>query len=236
MRKQFLTIAALTLTLAGGLVTGCAEETTDIGQDSAKKIALEDAGVAESDATRFRISKDKEDGRTVYEVEFSVQEKEYSYDIAAADGEIMSAEQDIDDSYVNSQNSQNSQTGTGGDTSQTDGSAQQSTDQQNTAEQQPADQQGSTQQTEGQQSGSQQSAGQQNTPQQTVSVAVSEADARKTALERVPGASEQDMRMELEFDDGQYVYEGDIIYQNKEYEFEIDANTGNFLKWSEENY
>ena len=70
------------------------------------------------------------------------------------------------------------------------------------AEQQPADQQGSTQQTEGQQSGSQQSTGQQNTPQQTVSVAVSEADARKTALERVPGASEQDMRMELEFDDG----------------------------------
>lgn len=207
MKKQFLTIAMLTMTLAGGLLTGCAEE-NDIGQDSAKKIALEDAGVAESDATRFRISKDKEDGRTVYEVEFSVQEKEYSYDIAAADGEIMSAEQDIDDSYVNSQNSQNSQTGTGGDTSQTDG----------------------------QQGSSQQNAGQQNTPQQTVSVAVSEADARKTALERVPGASEQDMRMELEFDDGQYVYEGDIIYQNKEYEFEIDANTGNFLKWSEENY
>lgn len=232
MRKQFLTIAALTLTLAGGLLTGCAEE-TDIGQDSAKKIALEDAGVAESDATRFRISKDKEDGRTVYEVEFSVQEKEYSYDIAAADGEIMSVEQDIDDSYVNSQNSQ---TGTAENTSQTEGSAQQSTDQQNTADQQSADQQGGNQQTEGQQNGSQQNAGQQNTPQQTVSVAVSEADARKTALERVPGASEQDMRMELEFDDGQYVYEGDIIYQNKEYEFEIDANTGNFLKWSEENY
>lgn len=59
---------------------------------------------------------------------------------------------------------------------------------------------------------------------------------RKSRTGKVQGATEQDMRIELEFDDGKYVYEGDIIYQNKEYEFEIDANTGNFLKWSEENY
>ena len=31
-----------------------------------------------------------------------------------------------------------------------------------------------------------------------------------------------------------YIYEGDIYYQQKEYEFEIDANNGSFLKWSEE--
>ena len=42
--------------------------------------------------------------------------------------------------------------------------------------------------------------------------------------------------MELEIDDGQYIYEGDIVYQQTEYEFEIDANTGDFLKWSEETY
>lgn len=35
-------------------------------------------------------------------------------------------------------------------------------------------------------------------------------------------------------DDGYYKYEGDIIYNQKEYEFEIDANTGTFLEWSEE--
>ena len=64
--------------------------------------------------------------------------------------------------------------------------------------------------------------------------AVSEADAKKAALDRVPGAAEQDLRMELEYDDGRYIYEGDIYYQQKEYEFEIDANNGSFLKWSEE--
>ena len=69
---------------------------------------------------------------------------------------------------------------------------------------------------------------------QNVNVQISEADAKAAALERVPGATEQDLRMELDRDDGKYIYEGDIIYQQKEYEFEIDANTGNFLKWSEE--
>ncbi|MEE0811212.1 PepSY domain-containing protein [Blautia sp.] len=69
---------------------------------------------------------------------------------------------------------------------------------------------------------------------QTPTPAVSEADAKKAALDRVPGAAEQDLRMELEYDDGRYIYEGDIYYQQKEYEFEIDANNGSFLKWSEE--
>ena len=31
-------------------------------------------------------------------------------------------------------------------------------------------------------------------------------------------------------------YEGDIIYDGKEYEFEIDASTGTILEWSEERY
>lgn len=226
MMKKYFVLTALTLTLAGGILAGCGEG-TDIGEDSAKEIALENAGVAEADTSRFRITKDRDDGRTVYEVEFSVQEKEYSYDIAAADGEILNAEQDIDDNYTNSQNSQTSTSGTA---SQTDNGSQQSDSTGQSTDQQAADQQ-NTQQTTDQQN-TQQSTG----TQQTASVAVSEADAKKAALEKVQGATEQDMRIELELDDGKYVYEGDIIYQNKEYEFEIDANTGNFLKWSEENY
>ena len=39
-------------------------------------------------------------------------------------------------------------------------------------------------------------------------VAVSEADARKAALDRVPGATDADIRMELEFDDGYYILRG----------------------------
>lgn len=42
------------------------------------------------------------------------------------------------------------------------------------------------------------------------------------------------LKIELDYDDGYYKYEGDIIYDQKEYEFEIDANTGEFLEWKEE--
>ncbi len=66
-------------------------------------------------------------------------------------------------------------------------------------------------------------------------VSVSEADARAAALARVEGAADSDIRkMKLEKDDGRLVYEGKIIYNNTEYEFKIDATTGDFLKWEQE--
>ncbi|MCI9216387.1 PepSY domain-containing protein [Lachnospiraceae bacterium 42-17] len=58
-------------------------------------------------------------------------------------------------------------------------------------------------------------------------------EASRLALDRVPGASGEDIRIELDYDDGLYKYEGDIIFEQKEYEFEIDADTGEFLEWSE---
>lgn len=59
-------------------------------------------------------------------------------------------------------------------------------------------------------------------------------EASRLALDRVPGSSEKDLKIELDYDDGISKYEGDIVYNQTEYEFEIDANTGNFLEWSEE--
>lgn len=68
------------------------------------------------------------------------------------------------------------------------------------------------------------------------STQISLEDAKKLALDRVPGATEQNMKIELDYDDGYYLYEGEIIYDQKEYDFEIDANTGTFLEWSEERW
>ena len=36
-----------------------------------------------------------------------------------------------------------------------------------------------------------------------------------------------------EYDDGRMLYEGGIIYGNTDYDFEIDAQTGDILEWSE---
>ena len=67
-------------------------------------------------------------------------------------------------------------------------------------------------------------------------VAVSQDEAVQIALDRVSGATAQDVRIELDRDDGRYKYEGEIIYNNMEYDFEIDANSGTILEWSEERY
>lgn len=72
----------------------------------------------------------------------------------------------------------------------------------------------------------------QNNTQAQVAVSLEKATA--LALSRVSGATKNDIQIELDYDDGYYVYEGEILYGQKEYEFEIDANTGTFLEWSEE--
>lgn len=230
MMKKYIVLSALTLTLAGGLLTGCGSG-KDIGQDAAKEAAFADAQVSEGDTSRLRVTKDRDDGRQIYEIEFTAGNREYSYDIDASDGSILSTEtEELKGSTGNSQGT-GADTGTTGTTqdSSQDTSAQQTQDtSQNTASQDTQTGQ-NTQNAQTQNS----QTGQNNSGS---NVAVSETDARAAALERVPGATDTDIKIELDFDDGQYTYEGDIIYDGKEYEFEIDANTGNFLKWSEEKW
>ena len=67
------------------------------------------------------------------------------------------------------------------------------------------------------------------------SVTLSEADAKKTALDRVSGATDKDLyKWKLDYDDGRPEYEGKIIYGGTEYEFTIDAATGSVMEWDAE--
>ena len=51
----------------------------------------------------------------------------------------------------------------------------------------------------------------------------------------MPGATDADIRkFKKDIDDGREEYEGEIIYKNTEYEFEIDAQTGEIIKWESE--
>lgn len=68
-----------------------------IGEAAARSAALSHAGVSESSASRIEIELDRDDGRTLYEVEFHVGRTEYSYEIDAYSGAILKAEQEIDD-------------------------------------------------------------------------------------------------------------------------------------------
>lgn len=162
---------------------------------------MEDAGLTQTDVTRLRASKDRDDGRTIYEVQFANENTEYDYEVEASNGEIMKV--DMEETRQKNSQAQTDQT-------QTDQTQQGQSDQNNN----------------GQNNGGQSSA--------QANVQVAQEEAVKLALDRVPGSTEQDLRIELEYDDGYYKYEGDIIYNQIEYEFEIDANTGAFLEWSEE--
>ena len=68
-----------------------------IGEAAAKSAALTHAGVSESGASRIQVELDRDDGWTLYEVEFHVGRTEYSYEIDASSGAIVKAEQELDD-------------------------------------------------------------------------------------------------------------------------------------------
>ena len=60
-----------------------------ITEAKAKEIALEDAGLSESDLIYDRIEMGHEQGASVYEIDLRTSTTEYDYDIAVADGEIV---------------------------------------------------------------------------------------------------------------------------------------------------
>lgn len=75
--------------------TDTADKSTDatshkeITMDEAKKIALEKAGLRESDGTWKQEKKEKENGRMVYDLEFIKGKKEYEFEIDAEKGTIL---------------------------------------------------------------------------------------------------------------------------------------------------
>ena len=145
-----------------------------ITKDKAKSIALQDAGVKESDTQFLWVKEDYEDGRAVYDVEFYANGTEYDYEIEKSSGRILNSDYDIEHYSPNN--------GSGNTTT------------------------------------------------------ISLEKARSIALAKVPGASASDVRIHLDRDDGRQIYEGEIYYNRMEYEFEIDAFTGNIIEWSKERW
>ena len=145
-----------------------------IGEEKAKEIALNHAGLTEDQTQRLWVKRDYDDGRSIYEVEFYGEGRdEYDYEIDAVTGEIVAFDTDLHDHG----------------TAPSEGQSQ-----------------------------------------------VSEEKVRQTVLERVPGASAENIFLHLEWDDGRLEYEGELIYDNMEYEFKIDAYSGAVTEWEAEQF
>ncbi len=81
---------------------------TDIGAEKAKEIALQHAGVSASNAVFVKAERERDDGRLTYDVDFYAGNKEYDYEILAADGTILSYDADIEGYRIPSSTSSSS--------------------------------------------------------------------------------------------------------------------------------
>ncbi|MBS5336242.1 MAG: PepSY domain-containing protein [Veillonella sp.] len=65
--------------------------------------------------------------------------------------------------------------------------------------------------------------------------AISSDEAVQSALARVSGATVANVtEFNRDYNHGRLDYEGEIHYNGYEYDFEIDADTGTFIKWEVE--
>ncbi len=73
------------------------ESDSSIGVDRAKDIALNHAGLSDSDVNFTKAKLEKEDGQRIYEVEFRAGDMEYEYEIDAESGDILEYDKEYDD-------------------------------------------------------------------------------------------------------------------------------------------
>ena len=104
MKKLLTLFVTLILTLAlsacaaaaGSPAAGSNDPSTAITRERVLEIALDKAGVKQSDIHDLDIELDRERGTTVWEVDFDHGNLEYSYDINAETGEITKVERERD--------------------------------------------------------------------------------------------------------------------------------------------
>ena len=154
---------------AGGTSSGSGSTSSGsaslIGEEKARELVLQDAGVSASAATFTQSELEQDDGRWKYEIDFFANGTEYEYTVAAQNGTILKRDSDYN----------------------------------------PDD-----------------------APVSSASV-ISMDEAKALAQAKAPNAVLRDIS--FDYDDGIPVYEGELREGNTEYEFEIDARNGSFLKW-----
>ncbi len=192
-----------------------------IGETKALEIALNHAGVTTQDLLFSKSHLDRDDGRTQYDVEFYAGNKEYDYEIDAISGNILSFDADMEYDFIPPANQNDTQPKQAPDPQ---------VQQTPVKQQEPVQTQAPTQQQEPVQA--QPPVQQQQQPASNAGTTLE--SAKQIALSKVPGASSDHIRIKEDYDDGRLTYEGKIIFNQMEYEFEIDAATGNITDWDAE--
>ena len=178
--------------------------------DEAKKIALNHANLTSKEVSFINAEADMDNGVEFYDIEFYNNNKEYDYEISAADGKIIEYDYDVEgygestnvsnnnSSNTNKQNSNKSNTNTTNNKANNN---------QNT-----------------------------NTNSNTSSNKISADKAKKIALNHANLTSNQVsyIQVEADFDDYTPSYDVEFYYNNVEYSYEINANDGNIISFEKD--
>lgn len=191
---------------SGNGSTGLAGNTqsTDIGESAAKEIAFTDAGISAEQVQYLWSKMDYDNGKAVYDVEFVVNGVEYDYEIDAVSGTILSVDQEADNYRAANQTA-----GTQA-ASQTSGNA-------------------ASQKTTAQSNSTVQTANQGSTVQQNNYIGEQAAQDAALAHAGVSAQNVSFVRTKLDWDNGRWQYEVEFYDQGTEYDYSIDAVTGEVL-------
>lgn len=227
MKKRMLGKGIVTVICAAGICafsgSALAQENVALPLDEAgaETIALSDAGVAEADVTRLRTVREREDGEDVVEVEFSYGDNSYEYILRESDGMIL--EWSVEGRAVEEATVELTLTG---DAASADG---QKADAENEAQtEQDASAEGQTDA----------GAADGNTAGSAVKVTVDGTEligyeeAVQIALDD-SGIAEADSelaKLKFEYDGRFYDYELELREGRAEYEYKIDAQTGEIVE------
>ena len=177
-----------------------------ITEQEAKDLALKNAGFAEDEVQFIRARLDYDDNRAEYDIEFVVGNEEYDYDIDAVTGEILSMDRDIEHYNSSSQVASQAPVTSGKETA-----PEKSGNQSFTASSTPAKTSSSS----------------------ATDSYIGEDAAQKIALDHA-GVSKDSVKFvytQLERDDGRWKYEVEFYKDNTEYDYDIDAISGDILSY-----
>lgn len=233
--KRKIMILTLCLPLLLGACNEQQAQMEYIGAERAKELALTASGLSTSQVTSFDTDMSSNNGIDYYQVEFEFRGEKYRYDVDALTGVIIDSQLP----HTRTSESNNNTVASQSNSSTFDKKLEANSTAVIAVSQQP--QNTNTQNTNTVENGKELKPdynAEYYTPATNSgdnAQTISADDARKLALEQVPGASLNDIKeFEVDYDDGRLEYEGKIYYNQMEYEFEIDGYSGAIRSWDVE--
>ena len=230
MRKIAVFISACVLAAAFSACAGRQNEKAEyIGIEAARQSALTEAGVDEADAEFTVSGLDNRDGVFYYQIDFISGGNEYKFAVDALTGVIIGASISIQDSTQDSaadtvqDNEQNAVQDTANDNTPPESTQAYGSGHHGGEGYGGGSHNGGHGQMNGMGAGGYFSL-----------VLISVDEVNDIVLKRVPGASADDIKLEMDHDDGRILYEGELIHDGIEFEFKIDAYSGSVIEWEAE--